>query len=409
MISITRLLRASSRSILRNRMRSLLTSLGIIIGVGAVIVMVAIGEGSQAQIEANISSLGTNLLLVIPGSSNAGGVRQGGGSYKQFTFDDIDALKREATLVDGVSPVVRSGGQIIGGAGNWFTSVYGVNPEYFKIRSWEVSSGEFFTDKDVTARRKVALLGKTIVDQLFPNQDPVGQSIRIRNIPFTVIGVLKAKGQTGMGQDQDDVILAPSTSVLYRLKGDRRSAAIDMINASAVSADKVDAATAELRQILRKAHKLTEGQDDDFTVRSQAEIMQTATETTKTMTLLLGSIAAVSLLVGGIGIMNIMLVSVTERTREIGIRLSVGARESDVLIQFLTEAVVLSVSGGIIGITLSAGVVAGLNKWTTLQPIITPEIVAVSFLFSAFVGIFFGFYPARKAAALDPIDALRHE
>jgi putative ABC transport system permease protein len=409
MISITRLLRASSRSILRNRMRSLLTSLGIIIGVGAVIVMVAIGEGSQAQIEANITSLGTNLLLVIPGSSNTGGVRQGGGSYKQFTFDDIDALKREATLVDGVSPVVRSGGQIIGGAGNWFTSVYGVSPEYFKIRSWEVSSGEFFTDKDVTARRKVALLGKTVVDQLFPNQDPIGQSIRIRNIPFTVIGVLKAKGQTGMGQDQDDVILAPSTSVLYRLKGDRRNAAIDMINASAISSDKVDAATAEMRTILRKAHKLTEGQDDDFTVRSQAEIMQTATETTKTMTLLLGSIAAVSLLVGGIGIMNIMLVSVTERTREIGIRLSVGARESDVLIQFLTEAVVLSVSGGIIGIALSAAVVAGLNKWTTLQPIITPEIVAVSFLFSAFVGIFFGFYPARKAAALDPIDALRHE
>jgi putative ABC transport system permease protein len=409
MISITRLLRASSRSILRNRMRSLLTSLGIIIGVGAVIVMVAIGEGSQAQIEANITSLGTNLLLVIPGSSNTGGVRQGSGSWRQFTFDDIDALQREATLVSGVSPVVRSGGQIIGGAGNWFTAVYGVSPEYFKIRSWELSSGEFFTDKDVLARRKVALIGKTVADQLFPNQEPIGQNIRIRNTPFTVVGVLKAKGQTGMGQDQDDVILAPSTSVLYRLKGDRHSSAIDMINASAVSSDKVDAATAELRTILRKSHKLTEGQDDDFTVRSQAEIMQAATETTKTMTLLLGSIAAVSLLVGGIGIMNIMLVSVTERTREIGIRLSVGARESDVLIQFLTEAVVLSLSGGIIGITLSAAVVAGLNKWTTLQPIITPEIVAVSFLFSAVVGIFFGFYPARKAAALDPIDALRHE
>ena len=409
MISITRLLRASSRSILRNRMRSLLTSLGIIIGVGAVIVMVAIGEGSQAQIEANITSLGTNLLLIIPGSSNAGGVRQGSGSWRQFTFDDIEALQREATLVDGVSPVVRSGGQIIGGAGNWFTSVYGVSPEYFKIRSWQVSSGDFFTDKDVLSRRKVALLGKTVADQLFPNQEPIGQNIRIRNIPFTVIGVLKAKGQTGMGQDQDDVILAPSTSVLYRLKGDRHTASIDMINASAISSTQVVPAIAEMRTILRKAHKLTEGQDDDFTVRSQAEIMQTATETTKTMTLLLGSIAAVSLLVGGIGIMNIMLVSVTERTREIGIRLSVGARESDVLIQFLTEAVVLSISGGIIGITLSAAVVAGLNKWTTLQPIITADIVVVSFLFSAFVGIFFGFYPARKAAALDPIDALRHE
>ena len=406
MLSILRLLREASRSIFKNRMRSLLTSLGIIIGVGAVIVMVAIGQGSQAQIEANIKSLGTNLLVAMPGSASAGGARMGAGSLTKFTFDDLEALQREAKLIDASSSVVRSGGQVIAGANNWSTSIFGVDPSYFTIRSWQIESGDLFTDKDVVGRRKVALLGKTVADNLFPNTDPIGQEIRIRNIPFVVVGVLKAKGQTGMGQDQDDVILAPSTSVLYRLKGDRK---VDMINASAISSLEVDSAAGEMRAILRKSHNLQEGQDDDFVIRSQAEIMQTATETTKTMTLLLGSIAAVSLVVGGIGIMNIMLVSVTERTREIGIRLSIGARESDVLIQFLTEAVVLSMSGGIIGIGLSAAVVAGLNKWSTLQPIITPEVVILSFLFSAAVGIFFGFYPARKAAALDPIDALRYE
>jgi putative ABC transport system permease protein len=387
-------------------MRSLLTSLGIIIGVGAVIVMVAIGEGSQARIEANINALGTNLLMIHPGTITSGGARMGAGSMDRFTFDDVETLRREATLVSGVSAVVRSSAQVIGGGTNWSTSIYGVDPDYLTIRNWVIESGEAFTAKDVTGKRKVAILGKTVADELFPNADPVGQSVRIRNIPFTVIGVLKAKGQTGMGQDQDDVILAPSTSVLYRLKGSRW---VDMINASAMSTDGVDSAIAEIRTILRKAHGLEEGEDDNFTIRSQAEIMSTVTETTETMTLLLGSIAAVSLLVGGIGIMNIMLVSVTERTREIGIRLSVGARESDVLVQFLTEAVVLSVSGGLIGIALSFGIVAGLNRWTSLQPIITPEIVALSFLFAAGVGVFFGFYPARKAAVMDPIDALRHE
>ena len=406
MSTLFRLLRAAFSSILKNRMRSLLTSLGIIIGVGAVIVMVAIGQGSQEKIQASINSLGTNLIMVFPGSATSGGARMGAGSFNRFTFDDVADIKRLCTLVDGVSAVVRSGGQVIGGGTNWATTIYGVDPDYFTIRNWEIEYGDFFTERDVTGKRKVALLGKTVADELFPDMDPVGQDIRIRNIPFKVIGTLKSKGQAGMGQDQDDVILAPSTSVLYRLKGGQY---IDFINAGAVSVDQVDAAIAEISEVLRDLHGLNEGEDDDFHVRSQSEIMEAVTSTTDTMKLLLGAIAAVSLVVGGIGIMNIMLVSVTERTREIGIRLSVGARESDIMVQFLTEAVVLSISGGILGILLAAGVAAGVNRWTSLSAVITPDIVLLSFVFAASVGVFFGFYPARKAAALDPIDALRHE
>ncbi len=406
MIEFKNLLKAAFRSLLKNRMRSLLTSLGIIIGVSAVIVMVAVGQGSQAQIESSINALGTNLLIAFPSSGSQGGVHFGAGTLNRFTFDDVDALKKQATDLEAVSPVVRTGAQVIGGGTNWSTSIYGVTPDYFSIRNWEIETGDFFTDRDVATNKKVALLGATVANQLFPEQDPVGQSIRIRNIPFTVIGVLKAKGQSGMGQDQDDIILAPATTVLYRLKGGRY---VDMINASAVSTNMMDSAQAQMSQILRTQHRIPEGEDDDFTIRSQAEITQAVTETTKTMTMLLGSIAAVSLVVGGIGIMNIMLVSVTERTREIGIRLSVGARESDILFQFLTEAVVLSLAGGLIGIVLSALVVAGLSRFTELHPIISPEIISISVLFAGAVGVFFGFYPARKAAALNPIDALRHE
>ncbi|OGB63301.1 MAG: multidrug ABC transporter substrate-binding protein [Caldithrix sp. RBG_13_44_9] len=406
MLQLKNLIKTAFKSIFKNRMRSLLTSLGIIIGVSAVIVMVAIGEGSQSRIEEGIQSLGTNLIVVFPGTSSSGGVSRGAGSFNRFTFADVEKISQEAMLVKGVSPIVRTGGQVIGGGNNWNTGIYGVSEDYFEIRNWELEYGEFFTERDVKTSNKVALLGKTVANQLFPDQDPVGQKVRIRNVPFLVIGILKAKGQSGMGTDQDDLILAPSTTVYYRLRGWRH---VDMINASASSPDRIADAKKEIRAILRESHRINPGEEDDFTVSDQADISEAASETSRILTMLLGSIAGVSLLVGGIGIMNIMLVSVTERTREIGIRLSVGARGKDVLIQFLTEAVILSLSGGIIGILLSLGISFGLNKFTELYTVINPDIIMVSAIFSAAVGIFFGYYPARKASALNPIDALRYE
>jgi putative ABC transport system permease protein len=406
MLQLKNLLKAAFKSLLKNRSRSLLTSLGIIIGVSAVIVMVAIGQGTQEVIEEGINSLGTNLIIVFPGFSQSGGVSRGAGSFNRFTFDDVEDIQKQASLVSAVSPVVRTGGQVIGGSGNWATTIYGVDPSYFKIRDWQLKYGEFFTERDVRANRKVALLGETVANQLFPDQDPTGQRIRIRNVPFTVIGVLKAKGQSGLGADQDDLILAPATTVLYRLKGHRW---VDMINASAVSTADMQLAEDQIRSILRQSHRLAPGEDDDFTIRDQTQIAETASETSRVMTLLLGSIAAVSLIVGGIGIMNIMLVSVTERTREIGIRLSVGARSIDVLSQFLTEAIVLSLAGGLLGIILAFVITYILNTFTQLTAIINPQIIIISVLFSGAVGVFFGFYPARKAAALNPIDALRYE
>ncbi len=406
MLQFKNLIKASLRSILKNRMRSLLTSLGIIIGVSAVIVMVAIGEGSQARIEQQIASLGTNLIVVFPGVSRAGGVSRGAGSFNRFTLDDVKKLEQETTLLNGVSAVVRAGGQIIGGGNNWSTQVYGVSEDYLAIRNWTLERGENFTERDLRARKKVAILGKTVANELFPDQDPVGEKIRINKVPFKVIGVLKEKGQSAFGTDQDDLVLAPATTVLYRLKGGRF---INYINASAVSLERMDEANEEIRRVLREAHRLEEGEDDTFTIRNQSEITEAASETSRVMTLLLGSIAAVSLLVGGIGIMNIMLVSVTERTREIGIRMSVGARSSDVLAQFLSEAVVLSLSGGILGIAFALSISLFLNRFTELYTLVRPGIVLLSFLFSGAVGVFFGFYPARKAAALNPIDALRYE
>jgi putative ABC transport system permease protein len=401
-----RLLRVAMRSILKNRMRSVLTSLGVIIGVGSVIVMVGLGAGAQADVEAQIQSLGANMIMVFPAWGRVHGVSQGAASRNRLTLDDVERLREHTTLLTGLSPVVRSGGQVIGGIGNWNTSVEGVDPAYPEIRSWKLASGEFFTERDVRAKSKVAVLGKTVVDNLFPDSDPVGERIRIRNTPFKVIGVLEARGQSPFGSDYDDIILAPSRTVLSRLAG---GTYISRIYASVASAEDTDAAIEEMTAALRASHKLEPQEEDDFRIRNQAELMETATETQRVMTLFLGGVAAVSLLVGGIGIMNIMLVSVTERTREIGIRLAVGARSADVLTQFLTESVVLSLFGGTIGVILAYSVATFLNRAVGMTTIVRPGIVLMAFGFSGAVGVFFGFYPARKAARLNPIDALRYE
>jgi putative ABC transport system permease protein len=400
------ILKAAIKSIMKSRMRSLLTALGIIIGVAAVVVMVAIGDGAQLKVEQQIASLGSNLVIITPGTSNSGGIRGGVGSFNKFTLDDADKIKNEATLIKGVSPLVRSGGQVIGGTGNWFTQIQGVTADYLDIRSWELKSGEFFTDRDVKARSKVCVLGSEVVENLFPNSDPVGKQIRIKSVPFKIIGVLKSKGQTGVGTSNDDIILAPSRTVLDRLSGGRF---ISSIQASALSTEKIAAAQAEITSIMRESHKLQNGEANDFTVKDQSDLAETATATSKVLTYLLGAVAGVSLIVGGIGIMNIMLVSVTERTREIGIRLSIGARGSDILTQFLAEAIVLSLSGGIIGVLLSFLITYIINNYTDQVAYITPEIIMIAFGFAGIIGVFFGFYPARKAAALNPIDALRYE
>ncbi len=405
-MKIKKILKAAIKSILKSRMRSLLTALGIIIGVAAVVVMVAIGDGAQQQVEQQIAALGTNMIIIFPGSSSSGGINRGAGSINRFTMDDVEKIKDGASLIKYVSPVIRSSAQIIGGAGNWSTQVLGVATNYLNIRDWPLSSGSFFTDRDILSRAKVAVLGQTIVNNLFPNQDPVGQQIRIRNVPFRVIGVLNPKGQSAMGSDNDDVILSPSTTVLDRLVGGRY---INYIQASAVSVDQINQAQAQLTTIMRQAHHIKAGDDNDFTVRNQADITAAATATSAVLTILLGSVAGVSLIVGGIGIMNIMLVSVTERTREIGIRLSIGARTSDILVQFLIEALVLSLAGGLIGILLSFGITYILNTYTSQAAYIKPAIVLLAFSFAGIIGVFFGFYPARKAANLNPIDALRYE
>ncbi|MBN1355787.1 ABC transporter permease [bacterium] len=400
------LLKVALKSMLKNRMRSLLTMLGIIIGVASVIAMISVGEGAQSSVEGQITSLGTNLLIIMPGSSSFGRIHRGAGSLDTLTWDDCSALTSQTGLIQYVSPVVRVNGQIIAGRNNWYASILGVSDTYLNIRDWKLEDGMFFTDRDIRSRRKVAVLGQTVAENLFPGQSPVGARIRIRNVPFTVIGVLEEKGQSATGMDSDDVVLAPSTTVSYRLSDGKN---IGSIMVSAVSMDVMDETQAEITAILRRTHRLHEGQEDDFNIRSQTEIAQMATDVTGTFTMLLAAIAGVSLLVGGIGIMNIMLVSVTERTREIGIRLAVGARESDVMVQFLIEAVLLCMIGGILGVAAGFGIGYLLCQAINLKLAINPAVVVLSFLFSGAVGVFFGFYPARKAATLDPIEALRYE
>lgn len=386
-------------------MRSFLTILGIVIGVGAVIALVAIGQGASADIEGEISSLGTNMLIIRSGSTRTGGVSRGASSLNTLRMDDAKKLEEEATLLQYVSPIINAAGQVIAAGKNWSTSVQGVSTSYLEIRDWTLEKGIFFTDRDIRSRRKVAVLGKTVVEELFGEQDPIGAKIRIRNVPFTVIGVLSEKGQSMMG-DQDDVILAPSTTVLYRMSD---GLTVNTIMVSAVSAAQMDAAQEEATRLIREEHKLKPGEDDDFFIRSQTDIISRVTNVTGILTMLLGAIAGVSLLVGGIGIMNIMLVSVTERTKEIGIRMAVGARAGDVLSQFLIEAIILSMLGGIIGIILGIGLGKMVSSLINSSLLVDPFIAFIAFVFSGAVGVFFGLYPARKASKLNPIDALHYE
>ena len=399
------LIRVAGESIRKNKMRTLLTMLGIVIGVGAVIIMVAVGQGAQRGIANQINALGTNLLVITAGASNTSGVSQGAQAFNRLTIDDAEKLKREGTLFAGVTPGVMTRVQVLAGGTNWRTTINGVSTDWQTVRDWQTSSGDFFTDNDLRGMRKVALIGQTVADNLFPGVDPVGSQIQIRNEPFDIVGVLAKKGQNAVGQDQDDVVIMPYTTAQTRLSGNTR---IWQILVSATSQQDITAAQQEATEIMRESHKIGDG-DDDFTVRNQTEIANAAQGTTKIMTWLLASIASVSLIVGGIGIMNIMLVSVTERTREIGIRMAIGARGSDVLTQFLVESIVMSVLGGAVGLVVGIGgasLVARFTGWSTEVPVAA---VALAIGFSAAVGVFFGFYPARKAAALDPIQALRYE
>ncbi len=391
------------RALRRNKLRSVLTGLGIIIGVGAVIAMVSIGNGAKAQVESQVASLGQNVITVFSGNFTSGGMRGGWGSAPTLTVEDATAIATEIPSVVGVSPEVRDRNQILANGLNWNTQVLGVGPDYPSIRSWTFAEGTVFTDQDVRSVGKVAVIGKTVADQLFPNQDPIGQTIRIRNIPFTIVGLLAPKGFNLFGQDQDDIVLVPYTSHMKRLS---RRTHLNSILVQAVNAASIERAQQEINALLSQRRG---NREPDFTVRTQLELAQTATATTRTMTVFLGFTAGISLLVGGIGIMNIMLVSVTERTREIGIRLAVGAHGRDVLLQFVVEAVLLSSVGGILGILIGVGASEVVRRFVGWPVLVSPFWVILSFGVSAVVGLFFGYYPARKAARLDPIDALRYE
>lgn len=407
MIKLYYLIKIALKSIKRNRMRSLLTILGIIIGVASVIDMVAVGRGAQKQIEEQIISMGSNVILILPGAASQQGLRIG--SRLTLTIEDVKSLEKEVSSIVYVAPVVRWGGQIIAGNSNWQTAVFGTTPNFIYIRDWKLSSGELFTEKDVQLSAKKALLGATVKKELFGDEDPVGAKIRIRNIPFTVIGVLAEKGQGSMGQNQDDIIVVPYTTVQNRLGSELGSRYLNQILVSIDKKENIESAQKEIEEVLRRNHKLYGNMENDFRIITQTEMISRANEMANVMTMLLGAIAGVSLIVGGIGIMNIMLVSVTERTKEIGIRMAVGANSLDIMLQFLAESMVLSIFGGMIGIILALLLAWIATNWIGLRTEVEPFIVILSFLFSAIIGIFFGFYPARKAASLNPVEALRYE
>lgn len=407
------LLRIALKAIAANKLRSFLTALGIIIGVASVITMLAIGQGSKKSIKKQISEMGSNMIMIHPGADMRGGVRQDASSMQTLKLEDYESIRNEAKYITAISPSVNSSGQFIYGNNNTPSTIYGVNEDYLAIRQLQVEDGEFFTDQDIKTAAKVCILGQTVVDNLFPDgSDPIGRVVRFNSIPFRVVGVLKSKGYNSMGMDQDDLALVPYTTVMKRILA---VTYLQGINCSAVTEDATDKAIQDITEILRKNHKLreategTEAEEDDFTIRSQEEIASMMNSTMSLLTILLGSVAGISLVVGGIGIMNIMYVSVTERTKEIGLRMSVGARGTDILSQFLIEAAMLSIAGGIIGVCIGIGA-AHIVKITAHMPIyIQTWSILMSFGVCTFIGIFFGWYPAKKAANMDPIEAIRYE
>lgn len=409
MINIPSTLRISFRALKVNKMRSALTMLGIIIGVGAVIAMLAVGTGASKRIAEQISSMGSNLLIILPGATTSGGVRMGSGTQPTLTMGDADAMQKECPAVSDVAPILSGIAQVVFGHQNWSTGVVGTTPSMLTVRDWPVAAGRSFSDQDVKSATKVCLLGQTVVDNLFGDMSPVGQVIRIKKVPFTVIGVLSMKGQSAQGQDQDDTIYVPVTTAQKKLFGTTFPGMVRIIMVKAKSTQDLPAAEKQINDLLKQRHRIGPKQENDFTVRNLTQIMQTAEQSTKVMALLLGAIASVSLIVGGIGIMNIMLVTVTERTREIGIRMAIGAKTWDIRLQFIIEALTLSLIGGVAGIIVGISgskILSMLAGWST---IVSPFSILIAFGFSGLVGIFFGFYPAYKASLLDPIEALRYE